>query len=317
MSTCDVCGRRENMPYRCNHCGGTHCAKHRLPEAHDCPGLDSWGDPGGVFDSGFDESVSDESGRSRSRDVLGRLSPDTSTGGIWGYFKGNVTYTFLALMWITFFLQFLLPIIFDFPIGGDTWSALFTIQPQHPEYVWTWFTSIFSHGGFGHIAGNSIIIFFFGRIVERYVGSKAFAALFLISGAVAGLGQIGLAHLEVALGISQSLGAGGLGASGAALAILGVLTILRPDLRVYLWFVLPIPIWVITIFYAGISVLGILPNSMVGGNVGHMAHLTGLIFGLAYGWHVKGRGRIPGQIQFGSRRGPGGPGGGGNRRGPF
>ncbi len=57
MSECDACGKQENMPYQCGHCGGTYCAEHRLPEAHDCPGLDNWSDPGGVFDSGFDESV--------------------------------------------------------------------------------------------------------------------------------------------------------------------------------------------------------------------------------------------------------------------
>ncbi len=41
MAKCDVCGRSESMPYQCGHCGGTYCGEHRLPEAHDCPGLDS------------------------------------------------------------------------------------------------------------------------------------------------------------------------------------------------------------------------------------------------------------------------------------
>jgi predicted nucleic acid binding AN1-type Zn finger protein len=60
MSTCDECGRQENMPYQCRHCGGTFCAEHRLPENHGCPGLDDWGEPDRVFDSGFDDSVVDE-----------------------------------------------------------------------------------------------------------------------------------------------------------------------------------------------------------------------------------------------------------------
>jgi membrane associated rhomboid family serine protease len=316
MSTCDVCGRRENMPYRCNHCGGTHCANHRLPEAHDCPGLESWGDPGGVFDSGFDDSVSDDG---RSRDVVGRLLPTTGSSGVLAYFKGNVTYTVLALMVITFFLQFgVVPLAFGAGPRSDLWAALFTIHPQHIEYVWTWVTHVFAHSGITHLAVNGILIFFFGRIVERYVGSKQFAALFLVAGDDAGLSQVGLAYLEVFLGLSgpQALTVGGLGASGAALAIMGVLTVLRPDLRVYVWFVLPVPIWVITILYAGTSVLGIIPG-YIGGNVAHMAHLAGLICGLAYGWHVKGRGRVPQKLQIGTRRGPGGPGGPGGGRGPF
>ena len=27
------------MPFKCKRCGGHFCAKHRLPENHDCPGL--------------------------------------------------------------------------------------------------------------------------------------------------------------------------------------------------------------------------------------------------------------------------------------
>lgn len=29
------------MPFRCSYCGGYFCYEHRLPEAHDCPGLRS------------------------------------------------------------------------------------------------------------------------------------------------------------------------------------------------------------------------------------------------------------------------------------
>jgi len=92
MATCDVCGKNENMPYHCRHCGGTFCGEHRLPEAHDCPGLDDWNDPSGVFDSGFDDSVDNPGTRS-----WGWLSNifDTGTGGPLGYFRGNMAYVFL------------------------------------------------------------------------------------------------------------------------------------------------------------------------------------------------------------------------------
>ena len=63
MATCDACGRSENMPYHCRHCGGTFCGEHRLPEAHSCPGLDKWNDPSGIFDSGFDDSVDNPGAR--------------------------------------------------------------------------------------------------------------------------------------------------------------------------------------------------------------------------------------------------------------
>ena len=308
MSSCDACGKSENMPYQCHHCGGTFCAEHRLPEAHDCPGLQNWSDPDGVFDSGFDDSVDDRSG---SRGLADRLPLSTGPGGIAGYFRGNVTYLFLGLMWATFLLEHV--VAFALAPFGDIvttiqlnplWRAIFVLTPQHPEYVWTWITSVFAHQplGFWHIAGNSIIIFFFGRIVEDYLGSRRFAALFLVSGVLAGLSQI-------ALSAFQGSAAGVLGASGAGLAIMAFLSVINPDLRVYLWFLIPVPIWVITIGYFVLSVGGIFGGaSVLTGNVANMGHLAGLLIGLAYGVRMKGERRAPQELQFGGNRGPGGPG---------
>ena len=305
MATCDQCGRQENIPYRCRYCGGTFCGDHRLPENHACPGLENWDDPKGVFDSGFDSSARHQDGRSRG--VLERV-PGVGgganvgrTGGVLGYFRGNVAYTLLALMWVTFLLQWATILV-----GGvGLHRTLFVLQSSHLEYVWTWVTSIFAHDptNFFHIVGNSIVLYFFGPVLERRIGSKAFAALFLGAGVVAGLGQVV---------ISAAMGnpAGVLGASGAILAILGVLTVLNPNLTVYLYFLLPVPLWVITIGYAMLSVLGIVsPYNVLGGNVAHLAHLAGLVIGLVYGEYLRRHGASgPNRLQFGGGRGPGGPG---------
>jgi len=103
MATCDVCGREESMPYKCRHCGGTHCPDHRLPENHDCSGLQNWGDPSPVFDSGFDDSV--HSGEDTGRGVRGRVSEAIDRSGLRGYFS-NMTYVFLVLIWLTMAAQF-------------------------------------------------------------------------------------------------------------------------------------------------------------------------------------------------------------------
>ncbi|MFC7141700.1 rhomboid family intramembrane serine protease [Halosimplex aquaticum] len=313
MSRCDECGKQENMPYQCRHCGGTFCAEHRLPENHGCPGLDNWSDPGGVFDSGFDDGVADDSGGGGVRD---RLGIDTGPGGPLAYFRGNMTYAFLGAMWLTFLLQHVVILV----AGGDVYSAIFTLRASHPEYVWTWFTSIFAHAPFSlfHIGLNSIVIYFFGRIVEDYVGSRDFALLFLGSGAIAGLAQIGYYIVQIG-GIPQTSTAGVLGASGAALAVMGVLTVLNPNLRVYLYFILPVPLWLLTVGYTGWTVYQIVSVGAGAGGTAQVAHLLGLIVGLLYGQHVKGRHRVPNQLQFGAGgggRGPGGPGGPGGR-GPF
>ncbi|MCH7660552.1 MAG: rhomboid family intramembrane serine protease [Euryarchaeota archaeon] len=315
MAQCDRCGAHENMPYRCHRCGGTFCGQHRLPEKHDCPGLQEWRDPDGIFDSGFDDSVNNP-GR-QERTMADRVPFNTSTGGPFGYFRNNMTYVFLALMWVTFLLQCLAFTIF----GPAVHNALFTLDPNNVEYVWTWITSIFAHspGNFFHIVFNSIVLYFFGPIVERKTGSRAFTALFLASGAIAGLAQIGAGTLFGLFGLGIAGPANPvLGASGAIMAIMGVLTVLNPQLRVLLFFFIPMPLWLLTLGFAVVSV-GLVGFGGVGaGGVAHLAHLAGLFIGLGYGEKLRREGeRAPDQLRFGGG-GPGGPGGGmGPGRGRF
>jgi membrane associated rhomboid family serine protease len=296
MATCDECGEYENLPYQCGRCGRTFCSDHRLPENHDCPGLNEWDDPEGVFASGGPTT-----GGGSQHTQRGRAATATSRGRSLyrRYFQGNATYVFLGLMWITFALQFAVSVLFSRTLMRD----LFVLTPGNLEYVWTWITSIFAHGGFTHIAVNSIGLYFFGPPVERRLGSKRYAVLVLASGAVAGLAQIG-----VSIAMREPI-AGVVGASGALLAIMGVLTVLNPGLRVYLYFFIPMPLWLLTFGFAALSVLQGFGQVGGGGGIAHWAHLAGMAIGLAYGAHIKGETRAPEQLQFG-----GGRGGGGRRR---
>jgi len=311
MAKCDVCGRTVDMPYNCRGCGGTFCSEHRLPENHGCSGLDDWNDPDGVFDSGFDDSVA---GSRSSGGLADRLPVDTSPGGALAYVRGNVAYTFLALMLVTFLAEF----VVLFTLGVEAFRALFVLTSDNWFYVWTWVTSVFAHSpaGFGHIFGNGIVLFFFGPVLEQRIGSKRFAALFLVAGMVAGLGQIGFGFLLAATGFGTIV-SGVLGASGAIMAILAVLTVLNPDLKVYLYFILPLPIWLLTGGYALLSVAGVLTGFSAfgaGGNIAHFAHLGGLVLGLVYGYRIQSEVRSPEELRLGRGAGPGGPGGPG--RGP-
>ncbi|WP_458206447.1 rhomboid family intramembrane serine protease [Haladaptatus sp. NG-SE-30] len=300
MAKCDACGQNENMPYKCRMCGGTFCSEHRLPENHSCPGLNEWDDPKGVFDSGFDDSVNQQ-GRTRTFGV------NTGTGGPLAYFRGNMTYVFLGLMWLTFLVQYgIAPLVLGIPQGSPEWFNIFTLNTAHPEYVWTWFTSIFAHGGFGHIAINSIVLYFFGPVVEQRIGSKKFTALFLVTGALAGLAQVGATIIT-----NPNAFVPVLGASGAIAAIMGVLTVLNPNLRIYLYFIIPMPLWLATLAFAIYSAFVSVSGGIGAGGVAQLAHLTGLGLGLLYGAKLKKEGqRAPQQLEFGG----GGGGMGGRRR---
>lgn len=289
MAKCDECGEYENLPYQCRRCGQTFCASHRLPENHDCPGLNEWNDPAGIF--GTDTN---DGGRTRTA----RASGAGGLKQVWrSYFRGNMTYVFLALMWVTFLAQLAVQQLFSTGLMYD----LFVLRPARIEYVWTWVSSVFAHGGLTHIAANSIGLYFFGPPVERRLGSKRYAVLFLAAGVGAGLAQIGVAF---ALGEFVS---GVVGASGALMAIMGVLTVLNPGLKVYLYFIIPMPLWLLTIGFAVLSVFWGFGQIGGGGGVAHWAHLAGLFIGFAYGSTIKGEARAPERLQFGGRGGGRGP----------
>lgn len=284
------------MPYNCRFCGGTYCGEHRLPENHNCPGLQEWNDPSGVFDSGFDDSVENHGG---SGGITSRLN--TGTGGPLGYFRGNMTYVFLGLMWLTFLAQWATLIV-----GGESLhNTLFVLQSTELTAVWTWVTSVFAHSpvGFFHIAINSLVLYFFGPPVEGRIGSKKFTALFLVAGVIAGLAQVLTA---VYLGEFSAV----LGASGAIMAIMGVLTVLNPNLRIYLYFIIPMPLWLATLAFALYSAF-MATGDIGAGGTAQLAHLAGLAIGLLYGARVKQQGtRAPERLQVGGGRG----GMGGGRR---
>ena len=316
MATCDECGEYENLPYQCKRCGKTFCSEHRLPENHDCPGLAGWDDPGGVFDSGFDDSVEGGSG-SDTGGVTGRVKQrverETSTGGFVSYFRGNATYALLAAMWITFAAQWAVTLLF----GDAAHSQIFVLRSDAIGNVWTWVTSVLSHSRFSlfHIVGNSIVIFFFGPLVERAVGSKRFVAFFFGAGILAGLG-----HVLFAIATNAPT-TGVLGASGAGFAILGVLTVWRPNMEILLFFVIPMKIKYLTWGVALISAALVVSTGTGGvGGIAHLAHLIGFAIGLAFGKRNEGLARSAGGmggVQIGGARGPrgpGGPGGPGGRR---
>ena len=296
MQRCEECGKEISMPYTCNFCGGKYCSEHRLPENHSCDGLSS-----------YKQDVRDEG------KVYDGPSPTTERSGTGRSFTlpsidGVVTYYLLAVIALVFVAQHL--VIFFGPPGLH--QALFVIHPANLEYVWTWVTSIFSHAplSLGHIFINSLVLFFFGTVLERRIGSRRFLALFLVGGLVAGLSQT-LAIFYLAPPAEWT---GALGASGAIAAVLGTLTVLNPNLRVYLWFFIPMPLWFLTIAFAAYDLFFAATGGAGAGGVARIAHLSGLALGLAYGWKLKREGvSVRDRLDFGGGRGPGGPGGGRGR----
>lgn len=60
MPACDLCGAADDLTHSCNHCGGTFCPAHTLPENHQCPGLRT--DAVGAGKSEFTDSGESDDG---------------------------------------------------------------------------------------------------------------------------------------------------------------------------------------------------------------------------------------------------------------
>jgi membrane associated rhomboid family serine protease len=166
----------------------------------------------------------------------------------------------IVLNLLVFLLSFLVPDI-EYKMGLQPF--FFTQRP------WTLLTSMFLHVEFFHIFSNMLVLFFFGRIVYKLLGRWRFIAIYLIGGLAGNL-------LFLWIGPQNSLA---FGASGAVYAIAGTLVVLMPTMRVALWGIIPMPLWIFAIIFLGL--LSIPP--FAGPNIAWQAHMGGLAVGLIAG----------------------------------
>jgi len=136
---------------------------------------------------------------------------------------------------------------------------------------WTIVTYIFLHDDPLHIFYNMFALALFGSVLEKVIGGKKFLTVFFISGIIAGTGSILFYNASI-------------GASGAIYGIFGTLAILRPRMTVYTGFGFPMPLIIAVSLWAAGDLLGFFyPYD----NVAYAAHLSGLVFGLIYGFYLK------------------------------
>ncbi|MDM7913457.1 MAG: rhomboid family intramembrane serine protease, partial [Methanotrichaceae archaeon] len=139
-------------------------------------------------------------------------------------------------------------------------------------------TYMFVHLTFDHLFWNMLFLFFFGTVLEQRVGERMFLVIFLLSGVVAAVGQIlALSGMDSFIPM--------VGASGALFGVLGCLAIIAPEIRVLLFFVIPLSIKWAVVLYALVDFISL----GAADNIAHMAHITGLFVGLAFGYALRGK----------------------------
>ncbi|HEU4382829.1 MAG TPA: rhomboid family intramembrane serine protease [Anaeromyxobacteraceae bacterium] len=166
----------------------------------------------------------------------------------------------------------------------------------------TVFTSMFLHGGWGHIFSNMLFLWIFGNNVEDALGRGRFLFFYLASGVAAALAQTaatavqagGLPPAEARAALAIPM----VGASGAIAGVLAAYMILFPQARILTL----VPIFIIIrLFYIParvfiglwflLQLLMALGGVTGAGGVAFFAHIGGFVAGLVL-VKITGRRRV-------------------------
>ena len=150
-------------------------------------------------------------------------------------------------------------------------------SPLDPARFLPLFTSMFWHGGGGHLLGNMLYLWIFGDNVEDRLGHGRFLLFYVGCGLVAALTQIALSPDSTVPTV---------GASGAIAGVLGAYLISFPRSRVLtlvvVWLVeIPaiayLAFWFVLQVLSGVASLG---QAEMAGGVAWWAHIGGFLAGI-------------------------------------
>ena len=164
------------------------------------------------------------------------------------------------------------------PLG----NGMACIIDREPINFLTPVTSMFLHGGWGHILGNGLFLWIFGNNIEDSMGRLRFVIFYLLCG-------LGAATAQVLVNPTSPVPM--VGASGAIAGVLGAYLILYPRVRVNVLFifiifirVIPVPAWAMLLWWFGLQLFTGLPQLSsvrpdVSAGVAVFAHIGGFLTG--------------------------------------
>jgi len=165
------------------------------------------------------------------------------------------------------------------PISGQRFEMPGLQPSPRPVYL-TLLSSMFLHGGLGHILGNMLYLLVFGDNLENVMGHFRYLFFYLLTGMLAALTHV---YATAVMGHNPLVPS--LGASGAISAVLGGYLLLFPTNRVRVWFILgfwPFPaflcvgLWFVFQIINGLGALG----GDKGSGIAYAAHIGGFIAGM-------------------------------------
>jgi len=156
---------------------------------------------------------------------------------------------------------------------------------------WSLITYFFVHQDFFHVLFNMLFLFWFGRIILEFLGSKKVISLYVLGGLAGGIFYIIMYNLVpfYAGGVEVSKM---LGASAGVFAIVVGAAVFMPDYTLFLLLLGPVKIKYIALVYVLLSFF-----SITGSNAGgELAHLAGAGMGWLYISQLKSGNDIGGWV---------------------
>lgn len=308
VAECSECGEQVSMPFTCKFCGEKFCSSHRLPENHDCGGLEEYKSQHREESSEVTYDAQREERRRREqvesqrglferlklklRSYRFRLDRFLNGGTTHGHqqsspFSGALTNSFpeigtfslLGVIFVAFLLQQIIP----------GFTQLFELRPFSLfSEPWRIVTNMFLHAPSTsiHLLVNALVLYMFGTELERRIGTRSFLKLFFLAGLIASIGFAGFVHLTVPAveqcAVNQCAA---VGASGAIYGIFAALAIMAPEITVLAFFIIPLRIRSALIGFALFDVFLLTQNTPIAS----AAHLAGMVVGLYYGFQYRDR----------------------------
>lgn len=161
------------------------------------------------------------------------------------------------------------------PEGKDILARFALVTPPDAGFhVYQLVTYAFLHASTGHIAGNMLFLFVFGRPLCDRLGHVGYLAFYLGASVLAGLAQIA----------SAEPGTLCVGASGAVCAVMGAHLVLHPlnEVRTFYWVffiagIFYVPSLVLVGIWAALDV--VMMYASPGARVAYPAHVAGYLAG--------------------------------------
>jgi membrane associated rhomboid family serine protease len=185
-----------------------------------------------------------------------------------------VTYSLILINILVFLLEIQ---------GGEAFILNWAFTPSQfltnpMANISTLFTSMFMHGGWGHLIGNMLYLWIFGDNVEDNFGKVKYLIFYIVCG---------LAATFLQLFFNPGSSIPNLGASGAIAGVLGAYILQRPQGKINVMIghgltqmpaLIVIGFWFVLQFFSGIGSLASTEDA--GGGVAYMAHVGGFLAGL-------------------------------------